>query len=162
MARTIRCFMSDMHLSSQKLYDDGHAWFKMPDHQARLIGFIDQNLLGNAKVKDVVLLGDIFNTWVCPADVKPPSYPDIFKANRKILKKFKELIDDGSTSSTSTEITTSMWMSKRFARLSKGSSRSRSIGAAVSTPSTVTDSTLSSTSRTIAAIPLSGDRLATS
>jgi len=95
MPKTIRYFISDIHLSSKELYDHGYSWFKMPDHQARLINFIDENILGISKVKDVVLLGDIFNTWVCPAHIKPPSYTEIFNSNKEILDKFREIIQAG-------------------------------------------------------------------
>ena len=95
MAKTQRYFLSDIHLSSQNLYDGGYAWFKKPKHQTRLINFIDQYILGNSKVKDVILLGDIFDTWVCPADTKPPTYDEIFDANREILTKFNEITANG-------------------------------------------------------------------
>lgn len=94
MPKTVRYFISDVHLSSRKLYDGGYSWFKMPHHQTRLINFLDENILVNPKVKDVVLLGDIFNTWVCPADIKPPSYKEIFEANKEILDKFRAIIQN--------------------------------------------------------------------
>ncbi len=95
MPKTTRYFISDIHLSSKKLYDDGYSWFKMPHHQTRLIKFLDENILGNSNVKDVVLLGDIFNTWICPAHIKPPSYTEIAEANKEILDKFREIIKNG-------------------------------------------------------------------
>ncbi len=95
MPKTTRFFMSDMHLSSKKLYDDGYSWFKIPDHQTRLVNFIDANVLGNPDVKEVVLLGDIFNTWVCPAHIEPPSYAEIFDSNKEIIDKLGGIIKDG-------------------------------------------------------------------
>ncbi len=95
MARTQRYFLSDIHLSSQNLYDGGHAWFKKNKHLDRLVNFIDRYILGNSKVKDVILLGDIFDPWVCPADIKPPTYNEIFDANPEILAKFNEITADG-------------------------------------------------------------------
>lgn len=95
MPKTTRYFLSDIHLSSQTLYDSGFAWFKKPGHQTRLINFIDENILKSSQVKDVVLLGDIFNTWVCPAKTKPPTYQDIFEANKEILDKFADIIAAG-------------------------------------------------------------------
>ena len=95
MPKTTRYFISDIHLSSQKLYDNDYSWFKVPKHKDRLINFIDANILADSAAKDVVLLGDIFNTWVCPAQIVPPSYTDIFEANREILSKFGEIIENG-------------------------------------------------------------------
>ncbi|MCP4611576.1 MAG: hypothetical protein GY845_22935 [Planctomycetes bacterium] len=90
-----RYFISDLHLSSKKLYDKGCSWFKKTEHEPRLINFIDENILGKTNIKDVVLLGDIFNTWICPAAEEPPSYDEIFNANKKILDRFKKIIKSG-------------------------------------------------------------------
>jgi UDP-2,3-diacylglucosamine pyrophosphatase LpxH len=95
MPRTKRYFISDVHLSSDKLYEQDTSWFKTPDHETRLIGFIDKHILGKPNIKDFVLLGDIFNNWVCPAMVTPPTYDEIFTANQAILDKFQEIADDG-------------------------------------------------------------------
>jgi UDP-2,3-diacylglucosamine pyrophosphatase LpxH len=95
MAKSTRFFLSDIHLSSNALYKNGAAWFKKKKHQARLIKFLDENILDNPKVKEVVLLGDIFDTWICPADMEPPTFQDIFKANQPILDKFIELTKSG-------------------------------------------------------------------
>lgn len=95
MARTKRIFISDLHLSSKKLYDKGFSWFKIPDHQERLIKFIDKNIIGKSTIKDVILLGDIFNTWVCPAHLVPPTYEQIFTDNQTVLEQFKKIIADG-------------------------------------------------------------------
>ena len=95
MPRTKRYFISDVHLSSKKLYDNGYSWFKLPHHQTRLINFIDETILGKSTVKDVVLLGDIFNTWACPAHIKPPSFEEIFDANEEILNKLRQIVEDG-------------------------------------------------------------------
>ncbi len=95
MAANLRYFLSDIHLSSDELYRNGKAWFKKDEHLPRLLGFIDENIIGNSRVKEVVLLGDIFDTWICPAGKKPPTFRDIFKANKDVLDKFKEIIDSG-------------------------------------------------------------------
>jgi UDP-2,3-diacylglucosamine pyrophosphatase LpxH len=93
MPPTKRYFISDLHLSSQTLYDGGYSWFKPARDKTRLINFIDEYILGKSNIKDVVLLGDIFNTWICPAHIPPPSYKEIFKANGEILRRFKKIAD---------------------------------------------------------------------
>lgn len=98
MAKTKRFFISDIHLTSQDRYDDMEyrSWYKPPEHDPRLLGFLDNYVLGNVdNVKDVILLGDIFNTWMCPANVVPPTYEQIFKSNRNVLDKFQDIINRG-------------------------------------------------------------------
>ena len=98
MAKTRRIFISDIHLSSQKLYDDPKkpAWYDPDKHNPRLLGFLDNHVLKNKdKIKDLVLLGDVFNTWVCPVDSKPPTYNQIFAANKPVMNKFKQIIKAG-------------------------------------------------------------------
>ena len=98
MAKTKRFFISDLHLSSQALYDDPKkpAWYDPAIHNPRLFGFLDKTVLAQKdQVKDLILLGDVFNTWVCPAKKNPPKYSEIFAANREVLNKFKEIIKAG-------------------------------------------------------------------
>ena len=98
MARTRRIFISDIHLSSQALYDDPRqpAWFDPPVHAPRLLGFMEDYILAHqSRIKDVILLGDIFNTWVCPARQVPPTYRQIFTANRAVLQKLKAIVKAG-------------------------------------------------------------------
>ena len=98
MPKTRRIFLSDIHLTSQKLYDDPkkRSWFKPLEHEPRLLAFLDNYVLTNKEqIKDVVLLGDVFNTWVCPARDVPPTYREIFSANKAILAKLKDIIKAG-------------------------------------------------------------------
>ena len=98
MAKTRRLFISDIHLSSEKIYTEhvDIAWFKPEIHKQRLINFIDNAIIAKENsIKDVILLGDIFNTWICPASVTPPSYKDIFDANQDIIDKFQAIITSG-------------------------------------------------------------------
>lgn len=98
MEKTKRIFISDIHLSSQQLYEDPKqpAWYKPDIHNPRLLGFLDSYVLKNKKqIKDLILLGDVFNTWVCPAKKAPPTYKQIFDANKPVLNKFKEILKAG-------------------------------------------------------------------
>lgn len=99
MERTKRIFISDIHLSSQQLYDDPKqpAWYQPNEHNPRLLGFFDDYVLKKEKnqIKDIILLGDVFNTWVCPANTTPPTYNQILKANKPVINKFKEIIKAG-------------------------------------------------------------------
>ena len=95
MSKTKRLFISDIHLSSEEIYKNHPdiSWFKPDRHKQRLLKFIDNTIIAKKNnVKDVILLGDIFNTWICPASIPPPSYQEIFKANQDILDKFQEIV----------------------------------------------------------------------
>jgi UDP-2,3-diacylglucosamine pyrophosphatase LpxH len=96
--RTRRIFISDIHLSSAKAYRSRKypSWYRPARHEGRLLGFLDRSVLQQSEqIKDLILLGDIFNTWVWPAQEPPPAYPDIFDANRHILDKLEEIISAG-------------------------------------------------------------------
>jgi UDP-2,3-diacylglucosamine pyrophosphatase LpxH len=98
MAKTKRFFISDIHLSSQTLYDDpkNPAWYNPETHNPRLFGFLESTVLAQKdQIKDLILLGDVFNTWVCPAKKTPPKYSEIFTANRPVLNMFKKIIKAG-------------------------------------------------------------------
>ncbi len=98
MAKTRIIFLSDIHLSSKTLYDDLEhpAWYSPEKHEDRLVGFLKDYVLAKKDdIKDVVLLGDVFNTWVCPADVRPPTYANIITSNGPVVSKLKEIIGSG-------------------------------------------------------------------
>lgn len=95
MSKTKRIFFSDIHLSSEEIYKNHPdiSWFKPDRHKQRLLNFIDNTIIAKKNnVKDVILLGDIFNTWICPASIPPPSYQEIFSANQDILDKFQKIL----------------------------------------------------------------------
>jgi UDP-2,3-diacylglucosamine pyrophosphatase LpxH len=98
MEKTRRVFLSDIHLSSKEIYEhkDEISWFKPPIHEARLTGFLKNYVIKNKdQIKDVILLGDVFNTWVCPANKTPPTFDQIFSANREVLATFRAVIKAG-------------------------------------------------------------------
>ncbi|MCH8993157.1 MAG: hypothetical protein IIA44_15565 [Acidobacteria bacterium] len=86
MARSKRIFISDFHLNSQQRYQAGDAWFDPNIHQVRLINFLNNEVIAKAKlIKDLILLGDIFDNWVCPVGDVPPTYDAIGKDNAAII-----------------------------------------------------------------------------
>ncbi len=94
--KTKRVFISDIHLSSEELYEAGRSWYQPKKHRPRLLGFLERHVLAHREeIKDLVLLGDIFNNWVCPAGKAPPSYPVIFKANPDELKALRKAVKAG-------------------------------------------------------------------
>lgn len=90
MARTKRIFISDIHLSSRERYnapeESKRARFNPKKHQARLVNFLNKTILENEEeIKDLVLVGDIFDDWVCPPDEAPPTFVEIFQSNFEIM-----------------------------------------------------------------------------
>jgi len=60
------------------------------------LNFLDNSIIQkSADIKDIVLLGDIFNSWVWPADQAPPDYDRIFESNPLVLQKLLEIMASG-------------------------------------------------------------------
>lgn len=94
MAGTKRIFISDIHLSSEQRYNAPEkakrARFSPAEHSSRLVNFLHGTILEKeAEIKDLVLVGDIFDDWVCPPDEAPPTFEDIFRSNPEVLKALK-------------------------------------------------------------------------
>jgi UDP-2,3-diacylglucosamine pyrophosphatase LpxH len=79
----VRLFLSDIHLSSTKdRLPANPYWWLDQDGVVRIAGFLNW-LTGNATdagVKEVILLGDVFDNWVIPHDQIPPDISDILAA----------------------------------------------------------------------------------
>ena len=100
MVGTKRIFISDIHLSAQERYDatpeKRRARFKPEEHEKRLVNFLNKSVLEKEKeIKDLVLAGDIFDTWVCPPDEAPPTFKAIFESNPKIMTALKAIANSG-------------------------------------------------------------------
>jgi len=75
--RTRRIFISDIHPSSEQAYRPENSqplsWLLPERDGERLLNFLEASIIQNgADIKDVILLGDVFNSWVWPADQAPP------------------------------------------------------------------------------------------
>jgi UDP-2,3-diacylglucosamine pyrophosphatase LpxH len=99
MAGTKRVFISDIHLSSKARYTAKpkirRARFipeKPENHKMRLVNFLNKSVLEKEKeIKDLVLVGDIFDTWVCPPDEAPPTFKEIFDSNPEIMNALRAI-----------------------------------------------------------------------
>jgi UDP-2,3-diacylglucosamine pyrophosphatase LpxH len=95
-----RIFISDIHLGDDDRYDDPEknrrARFLPDEHGGRLLSFLDKQIIAKAdRVKDLVLLGDVFDTWVCPFDAPPPTYDSIFdsRKNQPYLDRWRQIAE---------------------------------------------------------------------
>jgi UDP-2,3-diacylglucosamine pyrophosphatase LpxH len=98
MARSKALFLSDIHLSSQERYDDTEfpCHYKPTVHTPRLTKFLEKYLSKNkSSLKDIVLLGDIFDTWACPAQKAPPTVDQIVLSNSEVISAFRQVILEG-------------------------------------------------------------------
>jgi UDP-2,3-diacylglucosamine pyrophosphatase LpxH len=92
-----RAFISDIHMSAgiglgTAAGKHPWEWFTVKDRD-RLCWFIEQLLErpSHSKVDELVLLGDIFDNWVFPHDVKPPTFAQIVKSSH--IRGVLELLD---------------------------------------------------------------------
>ena len=91
MAKTKALFLSDIHLSSQERYNDTKfpCNYKPNIHTPRLTNFLRKYLGQNkSSLKDIVLLGDIFDTWACPAQKTPPTVEEIVLSNPEVITTY--------------------------------------------------------------------------
>jgi UDP-2,3-diacylglucosamine pyrophosphatase LpxH len=73
--RAKRIFISDIHMGDQQSVDppaDLHpyGWFHL-DRGRMLADFLDLKL-SDPEVKEIIILGDLFDLWVYPAELEPP------------------------------------------------------------------------------------------
>ncbi len=93
-----RIFISDIHLGDDARYrdpvPDRRARFFPSEHRDRLLNFLNKQVITEKdSVKDLILLGDVFDTWVCPFDDLPPTYDSIFgsQENKPILDRLRQI-----------------------------------------------------------------------
>jgi UDP-2,3-diacylglucosamine pyrophosphatase LpxH len=96
--RTKRIFISDIHFGDDARYADPvparRPRLEPESEGLRLKNFLDTQVLERqGEILDLVLLGDVFDTWVCPWDAVPPTYDSIFesKKNASIIGTLREI-----------------------------------------------------------------------
>lgn len=87
-ARAKRVFVSDVHIGMGEQWD----WLN-PVRKAAFQSFLKDINDNRADVKEVILLGDIFDNWVCPHDVAPRSFEQIMNAqcNQGVMSELARL-----------------------------------------------------------------------
>ncbi len=81
--RNKRIFLSDLHIShipKLKAGKHDYTWLQKTDAEA-LVNFL-KHLTSRQDVEEVIFIGDLFDNWVVPVDIEPPSIDDII-ATRK-------------------------------------------------------------------------------
>ena len=79
--RTKRVFISDIHLGTNAPWD----WYQRRKHEDRLLNLLGYVAAPQSGIKDLVLLGDVFETWACPIGDVPRPFADILAENHKVV-----------------------------------------------------------------------------
>ncbi|MBC8320224.1 MAG: metallophosphoesterase [Bacteroidetes bacterium] len=103
--RTLIACISDIHCGDQRANDGNYSWFGT--NSAALADYLEF-VKNNQKVKELVILGDLFDEWMVPYFIQPfdssvniTSSGDYFKAianstvNKPVFDKFREIIAQG-------------------------------------------------------------------
>jgi UDP-2,3-diacylglucosamine pyrophosphatase LpxH len=73
--------LSDIHIGN----DANTCWYQTGVHEPYLVAALDWVVKNAAKFQEVVLLGDLVDTWTYAPSVQPPSMADIITANPNVL-----------------------------------------------------------------------------
>jgi predicted phosphodiesterase len=73
--------LSDVHIGN----NTPTCWYQRSVHEGRLTEVLSWIVARRASVREVVLLGDLFDVWTYPPSVQPPSMGDIIAANPTLL-----------------------------------------------------------------------------
>ncbi|MFC1869056.1 metallophosphoesterase [Thermodesulfobacteriota bacterium] len=97
-----RLFISDVHLGAGRFGDESHDRRKYPydwdwlseDETDNFESFIKCLYSGYAdNIREIIFLGDIFDNWVFPHDLVPPTMDELLRAgkNRNVVKELRVL-----------------------------------------------------------------------
>ncbi len=116
---TRRIFISDIHMGDERSAKQvapyhNYCWFydqspsSIGNRPAMLAAFLNKYCIVDTSVKEVVILGDLFDAWVCPSEFDPtdPSHPipplgqqfvNISSSiqNKAVIAAFQELASQG-------------------------------------------------------------------
>ena len=90
MKKTQRIFISDLHLSTSDT-----SWYNPASHNRKLSVLTDYIYTNSECIKDVILCGDIFNTWSFPIWEIPPTYEQILEHNPFFVTYMNQITSRG-------------------------------------------------------------------
>ncbi len=97
LMKNIRIYISDIHMNDERslLYPDSlnhYGWL----NQAGIKSFslFLQFIADSDDIDELVLLGDILDSWICPIHLQPQTFDDILSApsNGEIIRQFNRII----------------------------------------------------------------------
>ena len=81
MANDHAVVLSDIHIGNNA----NTCWYQSGVHEPYLVAAFDWVVQNAGMFQEVVLLGDLVDTWTYPPSVQPPSMADIIAANPNVL-----------------------------------------------------------------------------
>jgi len=88
MANKNTLFVSDIHLGAGKKWD----WFSAEKEGPYLRNFFQYVAARQAEkgdIKELVLLGDVFDLWVCPHNEEPHTFDQILETHKEVINEIK-------------------------------------------------------------------------
>ena len=73
--------ISDIHIGNNTTT----CWYNKDFHEPYLNSILEYVISKKDDIKELIILGDLFDLWAYPPDTEPPSVEDIIGANLKIL-----------------------------------------------------------------------------
>ena len=86
-----RIFISDVHLGVGLASD----WFQTAKHEPHLLTMLKWIENSADEVKDLVLLGDLVDRWMCPIDQVPPTTAEIWQHQVKFVAAIQNCLRAG-------------------------------------------------------------------
>lgn len=96
--RTRRIFISDIHMGDKRSlnppspYTHPYGW--LSEERADLLAdFLEKEIMESDKVKELIILGDLLDEWVCPTGLKPAKFLEVMNAehNSKAVKNLQTI-----------------------------------------------------------------------
>ena len=91
-----KIFLSDLHLMDERSFTTGRGYYWTSKERSKLFAeFLEQEILRKNDIEELIILGDFFENWVCPVDLVPSSFQDIFdnKYYTEIFKNLKRIAE---------------------------------------------------------------------
>ena len=94
--RNKRIFVSDIHMGDDRSLDPPrnlHRYGLLGPGRAQMFTNFLKGVLQDPQVKQVIILGDLFDAWVCPAQLAPPKFGAIAQAHCAIIDNLQAIVD---------------------------------------------------------------------
>ncbi|MDB9509938.1 hypothetical protein PN499_01795 [Kamptonema animale CS-326] len=72
---------SDIHIGTNALT----AWYQKDIHEPYLVKALDWLIENASSIRELIILGDVVDSWTYPPDKEPPSFNAIMAANPKVF-----------------------------------------------------------------------------
>lgn len=91
MGGSKRIFISDIHLGPP---DNPSNWYKKEKHEQNLLAALQDVRDRSDEIKDLVFLGDLVDTWVCPVDEQPVEPGAVLEHHSNIVEGIRACLGE--------------------------------------------------------------------